>query len=260
MPAIEVPGATVHYQVAGTGPTLLLIPGGGGDADTVSGLAARLADRFAVISHDRRGLSRSTLADPGEHPSIATHADDAARVIAAVGAPAAVFGSSLGAIIALDLLARHPDSVRFLVAHEPPLPQVLTVEGRRQARAVQELLEQPGPQWRDVALALAIDHSDTEPGVEIPRPTEREFANQRFFQTRDAPTAHRYHLDLDALRPNTSRLVLAGGTKSAHAFPHHCALALAEALSVPFEEFPGDHVGLVTQPTTFATRLAELLP
>ncbi|SES19027.1 alpha/beta fold hydrolase [Actinokineospora terrae] len=259
MPAIEVPGATLHYQVSGAGPTLLLIPGGGGDADTVSGLATRLADRFAVISYDRRGLSRSALADPDEHPSISTHADDAARVIAAVGAPAAVFGSSLGAIIALDLLVRHPDPVRLVVAHEPPLSQVLTGEGQRQARAVQAMLEQPGPQWRDVALALAIDHSTTEPGVEIPRPTEREFANQRFFHTRDAPTAHRYHLDVDALRPNASRLILAGGTTSAHAFPHHCALALADALSVPFVEFPGDHVGLVTQPTTFAARLAELL-
>ncbi|MBM7775372.1 pimeloyl-ACP methyl ester carboxylesterase [Actinokineospora baliensis] len=260
MPAIAAPGATVHYQVSGSGPLLMLLPGGGGDADTLSRLASQLSDRYTTVSFDRRGLSRSALVDAEEHPGIATHADDAARVLDALGEqPAAVFGSSLGAIIALDLATRYPQRVRALVVHEPPLPHLLTPEGERRARAVQALLEKPGPHWREVSRALAIDHSDTEPGVEIGRPSEQDFANQRFFQTRDAPAAHAYRLDLEALRPNADRVVVLGGEKSKAAFPFHCAQALATALDRPFIEVPGDHVGPVTRPTAFAASLADLL-
>ncbi|GAA2981589.1 alpha/beta hydrolase [Actinokineospora diospyrosa] len=250
----------MHYQVSGSGPLLLLLPGGGGDADTLSHLASRLSDQYTVVTFDRRGLSRSTLVDTEQYPGIATHADDAARVLEALGdGPAAVFGSSLGAIIALDLLVRHPERVRVLVAHEPPLPHLLTPEKESRARAVQALLEQPGPHWREVSRALAIDHTDTEPGVEIGRPTEQDFANQRFFQTRDAPAAHNYRLDLDAVRPNADRVVVLGGAKSKAAFPYHCAQALAAALDTRFVEVAGDHVGPVTRPTAFAASLVEVL-
>jgi len=41
--------------------------------------------------------------------------------------PASVFGNSSGAIIGLELAARHPEQVRVLVAHEPPLFELLRI-------------------------------------------------------------------------------------------------------------------------------------
>lgn len=50
-----VPGALLHYQVRGsTGPLLLILPSGGGDADSCDALAGHLADHHTVVSYDRR--------------------------------------------------------------------------------------------------------------------------------------------------------------------------------------------------------------
>ncbi|HEU4542632.1 MAG TPA: alpha/beta hydrolase [Jiangellaceae bacterium] len=50
------------------------------------------------------------------------HADDLHRLISALDAgPVDIFASSGGAVNALALVARHPEQVRALVAHEPPI-------------------------------------------------------------------------------------------------------------------------------------------
>ncbi len=122
---VEVIGASIHYQVSGHGPTLLLLSGGDGDADAFAQLVP-LLDGFTVVTCDRRGQARSAIVDPSEPISIATHADDAARVLVAVTTHAApVFGAGLGAVIGLDLVARHPHRVSTLVAFEPPLSTLL---------------------------------------------------------------------------------------------------------------------------------------
>ncbi|WP_433244976.1 alpha/beta fold hydrolase [Actinomadura nitritigenes] len=119
---LDVPGASLHYEVRGSGPVLLLICGGIYDAAGYAGLAGLLADRYTVVTYDRRGNSRSPLTGPPERQEIAVHADDASRLLGAVaGGPALVFGNSSGAQIALELAARHPEQIRAVVAHEPPL-------------------------------------------------------------------------------------------------------------------------------------------
>ena len=58
--------------------------------------------------------------------TIESHTDDLALLLAhhATG-PVDVLGISIGALIGLDLAARYPGLVRTVVAHEPPLSQVL---------------------------------------------------------------------------------------------------------------------------------------
>jgi pimeloyl-ACP methyl ester carboxylesterase len=125
---VEVIGASIHYQVSGHGPTLLLLSSGDGDADVFSGIAP-LLDGFTVVTCDRRGQSRSPIDDAGEPVTISTHADDMARVLVAVTTHAArVFGAGLGAVIGLELVARHPHRVSTLVAFEPSLPTLLDVD------------------------------------------------------------------------------------------------------------------------------------
>src|SRR6185437_10739205 len=108
--AVRVPGARLYYQVRGTGPVLLILQGGDGDADGSRGLEEQLVGHFTVVTYDRRGLSRSTLDDGADPPSVETHADDTQRLLAALtGEPAFVLGVSIGALIGLDLVARYPD-------------------------------------------------------------------------------------------------------------------------------------------------------
>src|SRR5262249_25314094 len=124
--SLRVDGAILFYRVRGTGPWLLILPGGDGDADTADALCNELIDRYTVITYDRRGMSRSKIEVPGESLTLATHSDDAHRLLAALTDESAfVFGSSIGALIGLDLVARHPDQVRVLVAHEPPAFELL---------------------------------------------------------------------------------------------------------------------------------------
>jgi hypothetical protein len=125
---VEVIGASIHYQVSGHGPTLLLLSPGDGDADVFSGIVP-LLDGFTVVTCDRRGQGRSPIVDPAEPVTIATHADDMARVLVAVTTHAArVFGAGLGAVVGLELVARHPHRVSTLVAFEPSLPTLLDID------------------------------------------------------------------------------------------------------------------------------------
>ena len=107
-----------------TAPVLLLIgsPMGAGGFAT---LAGHFTDR-TVVTYDPRGVERSIKADPASPSTPEEHADDVHRIIAELGVgPVDLFASSGGAVNALALVARHPEQVRTLVAHEPPLAALL---------------------------------------------------------------------------------------------------------------------------------------
>src|SRR2546430_2588710 len=78
---VKAPGATLYYEVRGTGPVLLTIPGGPTDAGMFTALAELLADRYTVVTYDPRGHSRSAIDGTPEDVTLAQHADDAARLI-----------------------------------------------------------------------------------------------------------------------------------------------------------------------------------
>src|SRR5262245_54513471 len=140
--SLRVDGATLFYRVRGSGSLLLILPGGDGDADTADALRNELIDRYTVITYDRRGMSRSKI-DPGQSLTLARHSDDAHRLLAALTERSAfVFGSSIGALIGLDLVARHPEQVGVLVAHEPPAFELLPDEERNRAVQQQEGAEE----------------------------------------------------------------------------------------------------------------------
>jgi len=121
MSTLRVPGATLHYKVRGSGPLLLLISGGSADPDLFDGVGALLGDRFTIATYDPRGNSRSPLDGPLRDLYIEELADDAHLLLAELtDEPAYVFGSSSGALTALELLVKHSDQARLIVAHEPP--------------------------------------------------------------------------------------------------------------------------------------------
>src|SRR4028118_1116272 len=93
---LKVPGAMLHYEVRGAGPVLLLIPGGPADAGAFVPISSELSDRYAVVTYDPRGLSRSPVDGEPRDTTVGTFADDAHRLLAALGAePAYVLGSKI---------------------------------------------------------------------------------------------------------------------------------------------------------------------
>jgi pimeloyl-ACP methyl ester carboxylesterase len=99
---LKVPGASLYYEVTGSGPMLLMIPGAPADAGAFAAIAAQLADRYTVATYDWRGSSRSPLDEPPDLSDglpIQVQGDDAGHLLAALAdGPAYVLGCSGGAL------------------------------------------------------------------------------------------------------------------------------------------------------------------
>ena len=264
---LTVPGASIYYKVRGSGPLLLLLQGGGGDADASEGIVGRLLDRFTVVTYDRRGLSRSLLEEGANAPSsLETHSDDVHRLLAALSTePALLVGHSIGAVIGLDLVARHPEQVRVLVAHEPPATQLLPEEERTCAERAQEEVEETyhregvAAAAKEMGAIVRASARNREPDLEMPTPTAQTTANLAFFLTHDEPATRRHRLDIAALAAAPTRIVFVGGRDSRGVWTRRSAEELAKRLGAEFLEFPGDHNGFTFHPRAFAAGLREIL-
>ncbi len=133
---------TLHYDVTGRGPVLLLVPGGAGHPMGLGPLTERLARRFTVVTYDPLGLAHGRLGRPVAEQRVADWSEGARRVLAEVlpgGASASVCGTSSGALAVLDLLARYPERLAHVVAHEPPCVTVLPDGAARRAELIGRL-------------------------------------------------------------------------------------------------------------------------
>ncbi|MEU5901621.1 MULTISPECIES: alpha/beta hydrolase [Streptomyces] len=268
---LRVNGATLHYEVRGRGPLLLLIPGGTGGAASLAAVAADLADASTVVTYDPRGMGGSTLDDPETEQSVAEHAEDAARLLDLLSpdAPARVFGSSSGAIAALHLLLAHPERVQCAVVHEPPVVEVLPDAAAHRAllARVQETFRERGPMPAMAVFAAGLskdgDTADPAPATELPPQAaaraEQTLGALPYFVGRIVPAFMSYAPDVTRLATLSDRLVLACGEESRGELPYRPAAFLAERLGTELRHFPGGHTGLTTHPAAFAERLREAL-
>jgi pimeloyl-ACP methyl ester carboxylesterase len=115
MPQVRLDtGVDVHYDVAGSGEPLILIPGTGfaGDVWDLYQTQA-LAKNLKVITFDQRGCGRSSA--PQGVYTIEDMACDVASLLTALGIESAhVLGHSMGGRIAIALALSHPRKVRSL--------------------------------------------------------------------------------------------------------------------------------------------------
>ena len=127
---LETPDVDLVYELrrpasAAEGRLPLLMVAHPMDARGFDSLASFFEDR-TVITCDPRGIGRSTRKDGREERTPALHSADLRALVSALGAlPVDVFASSGGAVNALALVQEHPELVRTLVAHEPPVLTVL---------------------------------------------------------------------------------------------------------------------------------------
>jgi pimeloyl-ACP methyl ester carboxylesterase len=269
---LQTDEVALYYTIRGSGPVLLILQGGAANADGAEDLANQLADDFTVVTYDRRGLSRSTPIQ-AERYDIAAHGDDVARLIAALtDEPAFVFGSSIGALIGLELAAHHTARVRTLIAHEPPVLRLLEgVDQREALRRHTEALETFERDGIPAAMRLmvdlaGVDINDREPEVSAPtlaadpKVAAQRLADLKHFLTYDVPAVTRYQPDVAALTAAGSKIIPAVGNSSSATMPYRCATAVATVLGVRVAEFPGGHSAYILRPRAFAARLRELLP
>lgn len=265
---LDVLGARLYHERRGAGPLLLMI-GSPMDSTGLAGLARAFAGRYTVVTYDPRGIGKSTREDATQDVTPGQQADDVHRLLAALGGvPAYVFGSSGGAVVGLALVTAHPGQVRTLVAHEPPVVELLP--GSAQLRAqIQDIYDTWRADGADAAMGKFLAHAGLggAPGsaADAPRwePSPEQLARMRattdvFFAHLIRPTT-RYRPDIEALRAAPARIVVAVGATSKGQLAHRSAVALADRLGTPVVEFPGDHGGFAALPEQCGRVLHQVL-
>ena len=115
-------GTRTAYEVAGSGPPVLMLHGGEGSRRQFHAIRPALEPHFTVISHDQRDCGDTV--NPETPSTLETLADDAQALLQALGHGSAhVFGASFGGRVAQMLALRHPLAVqRLVLASTWPLP------------------------------------------------------------------------------------------------------------------------------------------
>jgi pimeloyl-ACP methyl ester carboxylesterase len=278
---LDVPGATLTYDVrpndASSEPILLLIgsPMGAAGFGTLS---QHFSDR-TVVTYDPRGVERSVKTDPASPVTPDVHADDLHRLIQAIGGePVDLFASSGGAVNALALMSKHPEDVRTLVAHEPPLASILPDREHAMAAtsAVTETYRRSG--WgAGMAQFIAITSHQGLFTAEIAgqpapdpamfgMPAEDDGSRTDPLLGQNLVTCTHYEPDFDALESASAQIVLAAGEESEGQLANRGAFAVAERLGTKPVMFPSNHGGFLGdeygqpgQPDAFAAKLRDVL-
>ncbi len=278
---LDAPGAVLTYDVrpatSGNAPLLLLI-GSPMGASGFGTLAGHFADR-TVVTYDPRGVERSTKADPTSPSTPEQHADDLHRIIAALDAgPVDVFASSGGAVNALALVAKHPEEIRTLVAHEPPLASILPDRDGALAacRAISDSYQQRGFGAGMAHFIAIVSHKGpmdadfaAQPGPDpgmFGMPTEDDGNRSDPLLGQNILSCTQFEPDFAALRAASTRVVMGAGLESEGEMAHRGAVAVAERLGLTPVSFPSNHGGFLGgeygqtgDPDGFAATLRETL-
>jgi pimeloyl-ACP methyl ester carboxylesterase len=277
---LEAPGAVLTYDVRQPATPSehppLLVFGSPMAASGFTQLVEHLDDR-TVITYDPRGAERSEVSPDGR-VTAELHAEDMHRIVDATGlGPVDAFGSSGGGAFALRWVVDHPDDVRTLVAHEPPLMTLL--EDRDVAERIRvDIVETYQREGFGPAMAKFIQmvmHAGPLPADYLDRPapdpsafglpTEDDGSRDDALLSRNLamPT---FEPDIAALRASSVRIVPAVGAEGAGTMARRGGEALAAALGVEPVVFPGDHGGFMVSPwapsndpAAFAATLREIL-
>lgn len=110
----------LHYEIAGSGETVVLIHAGIADSRMWDPQWGPYTDRFQVVRYDMRGFGRSPLP-----PEPFQHGQDLLDLLDELGIEqAALIGVSLGGRVALEATLARPQLVTALVLVAPGLPGV----------------------------------------------------------------------------------------------------------------------------------------
>ena len=114
MPHVDSNGVSLHYEVSGEGPPLLLVAGLGGNRNSWLAVLPELASRHRVIVFDNRGTGQSDVPD-GPYSMDELAADTAGLIDALGTGPIPAVGWSMGGIILQAMLLDWPDRLSAAV-------------------------------------------------------------------------------------------------------------------------------------------------
>jgi len=261
---LRVPGASLHHEVRGQGPLVVLV-GAPMDATAFAPLADLLAHRPHRADHGPEGRAPQ----PGGPTCTPTRRRSCAPTTCpadhrAGRRPATVLGSSGGAVTALALLQAHREQVATVIAHEPPLTELLPdreqlLAGTEAAIATYLAGDRVGA-WRAFLAQADITMPEEVFQAMFASPREpAQAADERHWFAHEMLATTAWRPDLAVLGPAADRVVVGIGTNSTGELCDRTSTALATALGIEPTRFPGGHTGFVEDPAAFATRLRAVL-
>jgi pimeloyl-ACP methyl ester carboxylesterase len=253
--------AEIYCERRGNGPILLLIHGAMEDAGYYSSAADILADKFTVVSYDRRCNSRSS-GNRSVDMTVAQQARDAASIIRAMGdGKAVVVGRSGGAIVGLDLAATMPEIIDFLIVYEAPVIDILPKSDVEKWRSfVDNIYTKSLDEGSQAAQAEFMGSLINVPDSPLPPDlNDRISGNVDFFFEHEFRAFFRYLPNIESIRKNNVQMVTAVGTDSDDAYYVQATRVLAAKLGCENVEFPGHHDVSFWKPREFANAIRQTL-
>ena len=142
MPDIDIDGLSLHAEVAGNGPPVVLLHGFTGTGNSWRALVEVLAADFSTIAVDLVGHGRSASPEALDRYQMARAVEDLAALLRTLGHErAAWLGYSLGGRTALQVAVHRPDVVSALIL-EGATPGLDTAEECAARVAADEVLAQ----------------------------------------------------------------------------------------------------------------------
>ncbi|WKA55703.1 alpha/beta fold hydrolase [Planococcus shixiaomingii] len=274
---VDSEGDELYFEVRGVGQAILMIPPAGGDGDLYAAVADLLSNKFKVITYDRRANARSTMNHP-QNFEISQQSRDAAVIIRAAGEESAVvFGNSSGAVIALDMARTHPQAVRAIIAHEPPLPALHPEREKWQrffARCYITSFQYGSsfaayrfmrgievPLWKLMKAQMKASSYAKKQGKTYNAPRVSPKAATDFLMKKELLPVTNYEPDTDAIRRNRVKAVIGAGEWSLEKKTWYAQSAklLAQQLGCELTVFPGHHGSFMDRPAEWAAVLEKNL-
>ncbi len=149
MPKATINGITMHYQVKGEGPDVILIHGLTSSlALWYTKITPALAESYRVTSYDMRGHGYTDM--PAEGYTVDDMSADLLGLMDHLGIErAGIVGHSFGGAIGMHLAATHPERVNAVAIADTGLPAL---------RELRNIENWPGwDQWKDQLNTYGID-------------------------------------------------------------------------------------------------------
>lgn len=265
MPVGEFNGTSLHYEVEGSGPPLVLVHGSFSDGSAWQPVVPGFAETFKVVTYDRRGYGRS--GPPSRLPTVQEHVDDLAALVRGLDlGPAHLAGISGGASVVFWTAIRRPELCARVAGHEPgfmlPLLADLTT------RAIVEPIAR-----KFDGVAELLDAGDFEAGAQafvdgilapgswelMPEPIQAMFV-------RNTPAFHAelrafdaMYVDMEALAKTPAPLLLSDGAISE---PHFKAIVDrlgARCPNLDRHTFATGHAPCWTEPAEYVSVITDWL-
>ena len=261
---LQVGGAELYFELRGTGP-LIALHAAPMDAASFTPLAELLAVDHTVLTSDPRGINRSRVDNRDQDVTPEMRAKDLAVLLDHVGAgPATLFGSSGGAVSALALTQMHPELVTTVIAHEPPLAELL-IDCQQVRSQTNDMIETYLAGDRKGAWKMFMETANIRLPDELfesmfgGRIEGQAAADEHFyFAHMERPTTF-WKPDLPALRHTRVNLLVGIGGDSADELCDRTSRALAAEIGIEPMTFPGGHTGFAEDPVAFSARIRDVV-